>query len=339
MVSAFLAAVTGVLVAPGLRGLAPDRVVNATNLLARTFAYFLGGSLIVAVVVAAMELSNKSVSRSAWNGLQVSAAGLVVAIASPSLVQPLPTILSAALAVVASLAVFAGGLRGLRASHTRAVAVVMLSFGAAGLLRIAGWDLARVAGESGNTTQYALARGVATVAVVCEAVGQMVAAAWLGTRSRLAGQVLSSLAIGLAWVLTASAAHGASVSASPWEVAAHIALASAIGLPEPYKLGGLAVFLLAGSILLSGVAAAQRGQVVAVVAALGLSLLGRGAFDVPLHALAATAAAMWLTVAVTDDRAMWQSLLASRGARGVRPAGPGGPAGSGAAVGGTRPGS
>jgi hypothetical protein len=51
--------------------------------------------------------------------------------------------------------------------------------------------------------------------------------------------------------------------------------------------------------------------VVAVVAALSFSLVGRGAFDIPIHALAACAAALWLTVAVTDPRALWQSLVAA----------------------------
>ena len=84
----------------------------------------------------------------------------------------------------------------------------------------------------------------------------MIAAAWLGTRSRFGGQVLSSIAIGLAWVLTYGAALGASATAKPWEAAAHVALATATGLPHPYGPNGLGVFLLAASILLAGVAAA-----------------------------------------------------------------------------------
>ncbi len=96
-------------------------------------------------------------------------------------------------------------------------------------------------------------------------------------------------------------------------------MATALGLPHPYGPDGLPIFLLAASILLAGVAAAQRRQVVAVVSALSLSLIGRGVFDVPLHALAAAAAAVWLTRVAGDERAMWQAILASRGARSPSP--------------------
>jgi hypothetical protein len=77
-------------------------------------------------------------------------------------------------------------------------------------------------------------------------------------------------------------------------------------------MSALAVFLVCGSILLALVAAVQPGAATAVVLSLSLCLLGRGAFDAPLRALAATAAGLWLMVATTDDRAMWAALLARR---------------------------
>ena len=60
-----------------------------------------------------------------------------------------------------------------------------------------------------------------------------------------------------------------------------------------------------------------------VVVALSLSLLGRGTLDVPLHALAATAAALWIVVAMSDERAVWQTILATRGDRPRGSTGPG----------------
>ena len=242
-------------------------------------------------------------------------AGLCLAVAGPALFGPLSTAASTLLAVATSVAVLIGAFHGMRAGHTRAVALVMGSLAVAGLLRVGAWHLARVAGDVASTHLYAAARGVATAGLVMECVAQMVAAVWLGTRSRLGGQVLSSIAVGLAWVLTVSASRGASVAATRWEGAAHVAVASASGLPHPFGPDGLAVFLLASSVLLAGVAAAQRRQVVAVVAALCLSLIGRGVFDVPLHALAAAAAAVWLTRIAGDDKAMWQAIRATRDAR------------------------
>jgi hypothetical protein len=315
----FLAALMGVLIAPGLRGLAGDRVVDLSNHFAWTLAYFFSGLLVALIGVAAYELSRTGRFHNVWKGMGVSAAGLAAALAAPALLRPLPTIEAAVLALVTSFVVFTAASHAFRARHTRAVALLMTAFAMAGLLRVVAWDLARVAGDSGNASLYAKARGLATVAVGFEVIGQAVAAAWLGTRSRFGGQALSSLAIGLAWILTYGAAQGASTSARPWEVASHIALATASALPEPYGPHGLMVFLLASSILLAGVAAVQRRQAVAVVVALSLSLLGRGAFDIPIHALAACAAALWLTMAVTDERALWQSLLAARAPGGARP--------------------
>jgi hypothetical protein len=321
-VTAFVGAAAAVLVAPGLRGLAKDHVVEISNHAAATLSYFLLALLVSCVVVAVLELSRNVRARNAWNGFGVAAAGLAVAIALPAIVRPLPAIMSVGLAIVTSTVVFAGGVQGLRATHTRAVGAMMLCLAVSGLLRVVAWNLARSAGDSGNTALYGIGRGVATGGLALEGLGQAVAAAWLGTRSRFLGQVLSSTAIGLAWVLTVSASHGASVSATPWQVAAHIALATASGLPQPFGPGGLAVFLLAASILLAGVAAVQREQVVAVLLALTLSLIARGALDVPMHALAATAGSLWLMLAVGDERAMWQALMATKSARGTRPSTP-----------------
>jgi hypothetical protein len=321
-VSGFVAAILGVLVAPGLRGLATDRVVNACNRLAWTFGYFVAGLLVTAIVLAALELARASRLISVWSGFAVGMAGLAVTLSTPALLKPLPPIVAAALAVVTAVTVIAGGAQALRAKHTRAVGAVMLALALAGLLRVSAWDLARMAGDAGNTRLYTVARLVATGGLLLEAVAQMIAAAWLGTRSRVGGQLLSSVAVAAAWVLTASASAGASASAHPWQVAAHIAVTSAFTLPQPLGPGGLAVFLLAGSIFLAGVAAAQRRQVVAVVVALSLSLLGRGAFDVPLHALAASAASLWIILAVSDERSVWRNILEARNSRPPRSPGP-----------------
>jgi hypothetical protein len=306
----------GILVAPGVRGLASDRVVEDANQVAWTFAYLVAGLLVMLVVYGAIELSRSSRAKSPLAAAAVSAAGLVAALTTPALQRPLFPALAAALALVTVTVVVLGGVRGLRVKHTRAVAALMLAFAAAGLVRVVAWELARRAGDAGDTRLYEVARVMATAALLFEGLGQMVAAAWLGTRSRFGGQVLSSLAVALAWLLTYAASVGAGVNAKPWQAAAHIALATATGLPQPYGPTGLAVFLLAASILLAGVAAIQQRQVVAVTTPLALSLIGRGAFDVPIHALAATAASLWLILASTDERAVWQALIAARGARG-----------------------
>jgi len=318
----FAAALTGVLIAPGLRGLARDNVVDLWNHLAWTLAYVFSGFLLVLIGLAAYQLSSAVRLQNAWKAMGVSAAGLAAALAAPALFRPLPALEAVALAIVTSFVILLAVASALRAKHTRAVAILMGALAIAGLLRVIAWDVARVAGDSGNPDLYSKARALATAAVAFEVLGQMIAAAWLGTRSRLGGQALSSLAVGAAWVLTFGAAEGASATARPWAVAAHFALATASALPQPYGPHSLMVFLLASSVLLAGVAAVQGKQVVGVVFALSLSLLGRGTFDVPIHALAACAAALWLSVAVTDERAVWHSLVATREPKDARRGGP-----------------
>ena len=92
----------------------------------------------------------------------------------------------------------------------------------------------------------------------------------------------------------------------------HTALADAPGLPPPYRLDG------AGHVPRPRVAApGARGrgaaeQVLALVATMALALVSRGAFDAPLRALCAVAAAQWAALACGDERAMWRTLIDDR---------------------------
>jgi hypothetical protein len=82
--------------------------------------------------------------------------------------------------------------------------------------------------------------------------------------------------------------------------------------PEPFALTPIAHFLFPTSIFLGLVAASQRRQVPQIAVALSLALVSAGRLDVPLSALAAVAGALWLSLASSDERAMWSDLLASR---------------------------
>jgi hypothetical protein len=311
-VAAGVGAALGVVVAPGLRGIAADRIVDPLNRLSWTVAYFMCGTLVTAIVLAATEISRNSRVHILIRATAIGAAGAVLAFSSPALFTRLPVVMSFVLVLAASVTSLACALAAVRARHTRAVAVVVGAFAVAALLRMTAWELAKFASDRYDQRLYLISRGVATAGIVVEGVGQMIAAAWLGTRSRFAGQTLSSLAVAAAFLVTWGAARGAAVVAPPWQSALHSALADAPGLPPPLGLHAFAIFLVVAAILLALVAAVQPRQVVAVVAALSLALMARGAFDVPLHALSATAGALWLVVAVTDDRAMWRSLIVER---------------------------
>ena len=131
-VVSFLAAVFGVLVAPGLRGLAKDVIVDRCTWLAWTLAYLMCGLLMAAIVAGALDLGrsegvrgrDQGVSKlrvqGASKALVVLASGTVMALAAPALIRPLPTLVSAAVAVAAAAAGLAGVWHGLRARQPAA---------------------------------------------------------------------------------------------------------------------------------------------------------------------------------------------------------------------------
>lgn len=292
-----IAAALGIVVAPGLRGVAGETVVEPVNRLSWALSYFMCGLVVATAVLASVELTRPSRLSAFTRAVAIGASGGVLALSTPALSRPLPAPVALALSVGASVVSLVAGWEGVRRPNTRAVGVVITAFALASLGRVASWELARSAVESSNVRLFALGRAFTTGALVIEALGQMFAAAWLGTRSRVFGQLFSSAAVAGAFLLTWNVARGAGDLAAPWQAALHVALGTPPGLPQPFGMSALQVFLVCGSILLGFVAAIQPRGSVAVVSALALCLLGRGAFDTPLRGLATVAAGLWLMVA------------------------------------------
>jgi hypothetical protein len=190
------------------------------------------------------------------------------------------------------------------------------------VLRPIAWEVTALAGERASLSLYYTGRGLATFAVVVQALSALLAAAWLGTRSRWRGRFLANVAIVIAFVVTYFAARDGGDTPSALEAVLHGSLSQVASGPLPYGLTSIAAFLVPATILLSLVAVVQRAQPPAVLAALALALLSHGAFDVPLHALAVTAAAQWAMLAMVDDRSMWAAMVRERTTAGVpsRPA-------------------
>jgi hypothetical protein len=98
-----------------------------------------------------------------------------------------------------------------------------------------------------------------------------------------------------------------------WQSILHTALADAPGIPPPWnRLNALATALVPASLLLALAVASQPKQVAAVVTAMALALVSRGAFDAPLRALCAVVASQWAVLACVDQHAMWRTLLRER---------------------------
>jgi hypothetical protein len=309
-----VAAVVGVLVAPGLHGNATDAIVNWGDRAAAVTAYAMAILVCAGVAMATAELIGSRRAETAVGAVVVAGSSLLVVLLVALIARahaqpdaPPQARMIVLVAVVASAVASTAGIAAIRRPHTRALALLLLLFALAALSRIGAWELAALGGEGANPSLYALGRVAATVGVMLEAAGQLATAVWIGTRGR-AGLVLSSAVAATAFALTLVADLGAHPDASVLSAALHTSLADAAGLPAPYGLGGAVTFLTLSAMLLAAVTVVLGGQPRILIAAFSLALLSRGAFDAPLRAIAIGAAAAWALVAALDDRVLWASL-------------------------------
>jgi hypothetical protein len=305
----------GVIVYPGLRGNASEHVVATWEDLTHTFAYTFWGLLLVLLGRSTLELARASHGGGFTRVTAMLGGGVVAAVVFRALAARLEPPLAMLVAVVTCITATVSATSALRQAHTRAVGGLLLVLATSALLRLVAWEVAAVAAERASPDLYEVGRAIATAAVVLEGIGQLLGATWLGTRSRLFGQLLASLAISAAFLITWGAARGAHESAPLWQRVLQSGLVDAVGSPPPFHLGALATFLVPAGALLALVAAVQPRQMPAIVCAASLALLAHGSYDVPLRALAATCAAHWLLLATGDPRTMWAQLQRSSEAR------------------------
>jgi hypothetical protein len=314
---AIVAAAVGRVLAPGLRGSASQHVVEVWESIGNFAAFAFFVFLIFLLGRAAWDLAFRTKPsvplRVAVISGTVSVACLVV-IALRDLnrsdLVPTPALISFTL--IASAVALIGGVGTIRPPHTRAVAFVLFTFGAASLVRLAAWQLAAVAGQHASPMLYEWGRGIATIGVLLEGVGQTFAVIWLTTRTRVSGQILAGIAVVLAFVAAWGVNEGSHAGAATWQVVLHASLSDVRGTPPPFGLNALPTFFITSSILFAAIAVIRPGPAPAITSALALFLIGRGAFDVPLRALSACVGATWLLVASVDERTMWRALAARR---------------------------
>jgi hypothetical protein len=306
------AKIFGVLVAPGMRGVGSESSMVTTEMVSATLGYTFAALLVALICGGSFELARSRKIGMVSRGSVVAVSGLVVALASPAVVQRLHTMAALVLALVASIIALVAGVGTVRTAHTRIIGVVLGMLALAGLLRPLAYAVTALAGERASLTLFYAGRGLLTFSVVVQALSALLAAAWLGTRSRWRGRLLANAAIVLAFVLTYLAARESSSPPTAFEAVIRGSLSQAAGTALPYGLSSIAAFLVPATILLALVAVVQRAQPPAVLAALALALLSHGSFDVPLHALAITAAAQWALLAMADDRTMWSAMVRQR---------------------------
>jgi hypothetical protein len=312
-VCAAIATAFGVLVLPGIHGTFSEDLVVRLERSAGLFSYGMGVLLVLVLVLGVWDLA-RAHSVALWARLvTIGASVFVVGLFIPACATRLPPAASIVLALGAITCAGTTAAMGLRTPHTRAASVVLGAFTVATAIRLLAWSLAISAGARANTAMWDVARGVSSAAVVFEALGQMAAAAWLGTRGRWLGQLTSALALSGAFAIVWAASRGGLSGAPTWQVMLHASLSeAAAGTPPPWGLGTIAAFLSVVSVTLALGIALQPRVLGSIAAAIALALIARGAFDVPLRALAVSAASIGVLVTMSDDRAMWRAMKAER---------------------------
>jgi hypothetical protein len=300
-VIAVVAKIVGVLVAPGLHGVVSQPVIETIDTASAAFAYLLAALLVALVCASTFELARVRRIGGTARGLVIGISGLVVALASPAVVTRLHTVASLALAVTTSASVLVAGIVAVRASHTRAIGALLSMLALCALVRVVGWELAAIGAERPAPTLFTVGRVLATVAVFLHAVSVLLAAAWLGTRApKLQSRILANVAIALGFIITYFALRTTEGTPSSSELVLRVSLTEAAGMPLPYVIGSVGAFLVPSSIFLAIVALVTRRESPALIAGVALALLSHGAFDIPMHALLATAAAQWGMLAMVE---------------------------------------
>ena len=293
----------GALIVPGMHGVASDAAINDWEKVSAALAYAMGFLLVGLLLTGAFDLSRTRKVGIVSRALLFFGAPGVLAMLVPAFVRPLTPAGTLILVTATLLVVIGGAAAGIRAAHTRALAITQLVLGFAGLSRLLGWLLATVFADS--VRAYTVARTFLSAGIIAEGVAQMIVVAWLSTRRRMTSSALTALALAGAFLLVWVAGR-ADVASPAWQFVIRSGLGGQITAQS--TLASIEAFFVAASMLLALALALTRSQLTAVVCALALALLGRGAYDVPLRALAATVAALWTTLAAVDDRALWKSL-------------------------------
>jgi hypothetical protein len=284
------AAVMGLVISPGLHGNSGEAVVLWTDRGSAALAYFVAALFAALILWGTVQLLRAEVPVGIRAGL-IFCGGAVEVLTLGGLHDRLPPQATVPIAAAsAAAALVAGAFLASRGPHTRATAGVLFAFGLAASVRLGAWVIATRASDHADVQLFGLSRGLATAGVLFEAAGQLTA-------------------------FTFGIGKGVHSGAALWQAMLHTALADAPGIPPSYRLDTLATFLVPTSLFLAFVVVAQPRQVAAITGTMALALVSRGAFDVPLRALAAAVAAQWAVLACIDDKAMWRTLIEDRKVR------------------------
>jgi hypothetical protein len=308
-----VATALGRALSPALRGAREgmDRIIVSCDLLG-SFASYLFAFAAMAATFAQLSQTIRerrlgTVYRSVAGVLALS----VLVIVLLALFANLPERASLVAAVASAVLALAGAKEALAVPRTRALGVVLATFGVAALLHLAGAWLIAYAGERALYRLAVTARAISTASVGADSLGLVTALVWLATRNRGTVSWGTRAALALACVLTWGALQGSREGAPLWQLISYRAVQRLLAPPQPFVWPPYRYLLETFAPLLALVAIVVRRQIPAIMGALALVLLARPATDVPLAALAVTLAALTAPLAAKDDKGMWAVLMAA----------------------------
>lgn len=304
-----VASALGALIVPGLRGIASDATITRWEQISAALAYAMGFLLAGLLLTGAFDLSRTRKIGIVPRALLLLGAPGVLSMLVPAFARALTPVGSMILVFATLLVVIGGAAGGLRAPHTRALAATQIVYAFSAFARLSGWLLATLFADS--VRLYVVARTFTVAGVISEGVAQALIVAWLSMRRRMSTSAATAIALLGAFMLVWMAGR-ADASSPAWQYVLRAGVAGQVTQAAPTTLGALEAFFVIASLLLALACAVMPNPLTVVVCAFSLALLGRGAYDVPLRALAAAVAALWTTLAATDERALWKALTASR---------------------------
>jgi hypothetical protein len=298
-----IAGTLGAIVVPGLRGIASDAVITNWERVSAALAYAMGFLLAGLLLTGAFDLSRTRRVGIVPRALLLLGAPGVLSMLVPAFAHQLMPIGSIILVIATMFVVIGGASAGLRAPHTRVLAIVQLVYAFAAFARLTGWTLGTIFPDS--LRLYTVSRTFIVAGIVSEGIAQALVVAWLSMRRRMTVSAITAVALLGAFMLVWIAGR-ADASAPAWQYVVRAGIAGQV--TQVSTLGALESFFVVASLLLAFALATLKSPLTVTVCALSLALLGRGAYDVPLRALAAAVAALWTTLAASDERALWKAL-------------------------------
>lgn len=323
-IASVIASVLGVLVAPGSHGTYREAIVERIDWTSMIASYGMGVLLVLAIMMGAWDLGRAhSINIAARIGA-IGPSLVVVGLFVPACATKLPSVAAALLVVAASFASFVAALVAARTPHTRAAALALGLFGFDALLRLIAWQFANHAANAASMGSWTFARVLATIALVLEALGEMVCVAWLASRTKTRFSFASFLALAASFGIVWASSRGTVEGAPSWQLMLHLSLGDAVKNPPPFGGAGVPTFLAVSAITLAVAVAARPKVPAAITTVMALALLSHGGLDVPLHALAAIAASLWVMVTMTDNRVFWREVVEDKKTANALAAGGGG---------------